>query len=97
VVTDSQIDHLIAAARALSPMERLRVTQRVIEGLPAEDRIRVAQDAGAAAVSTSGWRAASMLDLFADEPELVDEVCRQVYAGREAQRVSPNPPARYTL
>jgi hypothetical protein len=89
-VTDSQIDQLIAAARALAPADRLRVAQRVVEGLPAEDRARLVQDAAAAAAATSSeTRAPSMLGLFADEPELVDEVCRQVYADRATVRPRP--------
>jgi hypothetical protein len=82
-VTDSQIDQLVAAARALSPAERLRVAQRVIEGLPVEDRLRVVHDAGVATAQTPvGARAPSMLGLFANAPDLVDEVCRQAYADR---------------
>jgi hypothetical protein len=86
-VTDSQRDQLIAAARALAPADRLRVAQRVIEGLPAEDRACSMQDAAAAAAATSSEaRVPSMLGLFADEPELVDEVCRQVCADRATIR-----------
>jgi hypothetical protein len=76
-VTDSQIDQLVSAARALPPAERIRVALRLLEGLPAEDRLRLAQEAGPVSA------APSMLGLFADEPELVDEVCRQAYADRE--------------
>lgn len=82
-MTDSQIDQLVAAARALPPAERLRVAQRVVEGLPVEDRLRVLNDALAAArLPPNDARAPSMLGLFADEPDLVDEVCRQAYADR---------------
>jgi hypothetical protein len=81
-VIDSQIDQLVAAARALSPAERLRVAQRVIEGLAAEDRLRMVQEKSAAAQTSTGARAPSVLGLFADEPDLVDEVCRQAYADR---------------
>jgi hypothetical protein len=89
-VTDSQIDQLIAAARAMAPADRLRVARRVIDGLPAEDRARLVQDAaGTAAETSSEARAPSMLGLFADEPELVDEVCRQVYADRATIRPRP--------
>jgi hypothetical protein len=89
-VTDSQIDQLVAAARALSSAERLRVAQRVVEGLPVEDRLRVAQDtAAAAALTPPGARAPSMLGLFADEPDLVDEVCRQAYADRATTQPRP--------
>ena len=89
-MTDSQIDQLIAAARALAPADRLRVAQRVIEGLPAEDRMRVVQDAGSAGAATSPDASApSMLGLFADEPELVDEVCRRIYADRATIRPRP--------
>ena len=82
-MTDSQIDQLVAAARALSPAERLRVAQRVIDGLPVEDRLRLVHDAGssAAPIATDA-RAPSMLGLFADEPDLVDDVCRLAYADR---------------
>lgn len=84
-MTDSQLDQLVAAARALSAAERLRVAQRVIEGLPVEDRLRVAQDVREAAASTPlSARAPTMLGLFANEPDLVDEVCRQAYADRAA-------------
>jgi hypothetical protein len=79
-VTDSQIDQLVAAARALPPAERIRVARRLIEDLPADDRLRLAQEAGP--VSSISSAAPSMLGLFADEPELVDEVCRQAYADR---------------
>jgi hypothetical protein len=80
-VTDSQIDQLVAAARALPPAERIRVARRLIEALPAEDRLRLVQEAVPASPSLSA--APSMLGLFADEPELVDEVCRQAYADRD--------------
>lgn len=78
-MTESQIEQLVAAVRALPAAERVRVARRVIESLPAEDRVRVTQDVPLSPVETA---AASMLGLFADEPELVDEVCRQVYADR---------------
>ena len=82
-MTDSQIDQLLAAVRALPPAERLRVAQRVVESLPAEERLRVLpQAATSAPAPTPATRPPSMLGLFADEPDLVDEVCRQVYADR---------------
>jgi hypothetical protein len=34
-------------------------------------------------MSPTSSAAPSMLGLFADEPELVDKVCRQAYADRE--------------
>lgn len=81
-MTDSQIDQLVAAARALPPAERIRVALRLVEGLPAEDRLRLAQESGPASSPTAS-AAPSMLGLFADEPELVDEVCQQAYADRD--------------
>lgn len=87
-MTDSQIDQLVAAARALSPEERLRVAQRVIEGLPAGDQMRVVRDAPSTNVPVSE-RTPAMLGLFADEPDLVDEICRQVYADRALIRPRP--------
>jgi len=80
-VTESQIDQLVAAVRALPSAERLRVAERLIEGLSVDDRLRVLQQARTANSSTSVG-APSMLGLFADEPDLVDEVCRQAYADR---------------
>lgn len=88
-MTDSQIDQLIAAARELSPAERLRVGLRVLEGLPPEDRRLVVQEAGPSDKAASPPTAASMLGLFAHEPDLVDDVCRQVYADRGT--IQPRP------
>lgn len=84
-MTDSQIDQLVAAARALSPAERFRVAQRLIEVLSPEDRLRLAHGVGAASPTLT--LVPSLLGLFADEPELVDEVCRQAYV--ERARIQP--------
>jgi hypothetical protein len=80
-MTDSQIEQLLAAVRALPNAERLRVAQRVVESLSVEDQLRLT---GRVAAFDSAHAAASlsMLGLFADEPELVDEVCCQAYADR---------------
>jgi hypothetical protein len=80
-MTETQIDQLVAAVRALPSAERLRVAKRVIEGLPAEDRLRVLEQV-VRPDSAPAASASSMLGLFADEPELVDEVCRKAYADR---------------
>lgn len=80
-MTDSQIDQLVAAVRALPSVERLRVARRVLSSLSADERTRVAQEV-AALPEEVGEGALAMLGLFADEPEIVDEVCRQAYAER---------------
>lgn len=68
-VTDSQIDRLIAAARALPPAERLRVCCRCPAGRgPPPPGRRTRRDRLVGRV-----RNPSMLGLFADEPDLVDE------------------------
>ena len=79
-MTDSRIDQLVAAVCALPRAERLGVEPRVIESLSAEGRLRVTQEV-AATVEKEG-AAASMLGLFADEPETVDATCQQIYAER---------------
>jgi hypothetical protein len=71
----------VAAVRALPSSERLRVAKRLIEGLSMEDRLRVLQQV-APSNSPTPTGAPSMLGLFADEPDLVDEVCRKAYADR---------------
>jgi hypothetical protein len=80
-MTEALIDQLVATIRALPSAERLHVTKCVIESLPAGHRIRLLQQV-AASISPAPAGAFSMLGLFADEPDLVDEVCRQAYADR---------------
>jgi len=87
-MTDSQIEQLLAAVRALPTAERRRVAQRVMESLSTEDQLRVTQQVAPAA-SGNGSGPLSMLGLFADEPELVDEVCRQAYVERAGARPRP--------
>ena len=79
-MTSSQIEQLLAAVRRLPSAARLRVAQRVVDLLSADDQQRLTQVANAAAVPSPV--SPSMLGLFADEPELVDEVCRQAYSDR---------------
>ena len=87
-MTDSQIEQLLAAVRALPNAERLRVAQRVVESLSDEDRLRLTQQATPTAPGLAAGPL-SMLGLFADEPELVDEVCRQAYAVRAGAHPRP--------
>jgi hypothetical protein len=85
-VTDSQIDQLVAAVRALPAAERLHVAKRVIDALDENDRRLVLKQAESATTPAPD-QVPSMLGLFADEPDLVDEVCRIAYAARAAARL----------
>jgi hypothetical protein len=86
-MTEAQLDQLVAAVGALPAQERLRVATKVIEGLSADERQLVLQRIASPAASLDS--APSMLGLFADEPELVDEVCHRAYADRATAEPRP--------
>jgi hypothetical protein len=86
-VTHSQIDELVAAVRALPAAEQRCVVQRFIDALSAKDRLQVLQSVTQISAAEPS-NVPSMLGLFADEPELVDEVCRQAILDRMAARGS---------
>lgn len=86
-VTEAQLEQLVAAVAALPAPERVRVATKVIEGLSADERKLVLQRIASPAGSVES--VPSMLGLFADEPELVDEVCRRAYADRVTAEPRP--------
>jgi hypothetical protein len=86
-MTEAQLAQLVAAVGALPAPERVRVATKVIEGLSADDRKLVLQRI--ASQVGSGESVPSMLGLFADEPELVDEVCRRAYSDRATAEPRP--------
>ena len=86
-MTEAQLEQLVAAVGALSAPERLRVATKVIEGLSADERKLLLQRIASPAGSVES--VPSMLGLFADEPELVDEVCRRAYADRATAEPRP--------
>jgi hypothetical protein len=86
-MTEVQLEQLVAAVGALPAPERVRVATKVIEGLSADERKLVLQRIAPPADSVESIP--SMLGLFADEPELVDEVCRRAYADRATAEPRP--------
>jgi hypothetical protein len=86
-MTEAQLEQLVAAVGALPAPERVRVATKVIEGLSSAERLLVLQRV--ASPTSSVEAAPSMLGLFADEPELVDEVCRRAYADRATAEPRP--------
>jgi hypothetical protein len=86
-MTEAQLEQLVATVGALPAPERLRVATKVIEGLSADERKLVLQRIVSSAGSVES--VPSMLGLFADEPELVDEVCRRAYADRATAEPRP--------
>lgn len=86
-MTEAQLEQLVAAVGALPAPERVRVATKVIEGLSPDERLLVLQRVvSPTALVDAG---PSMLGLFADEPELVDEVCRRAYADRATAEPRP--------
>lgn len=86
-MTKAQLEQLVAAVGALPAPERLRVATKVIEGLSADERHTLLQRI--ASPSAPVEAALPMLGLFADEPELVDKVCRRAYADRATTEPRP--------
>lgn len=79
-MTEAQLEQLVAAVGALPAPDRVRVATKVIEGLAPDEQLQVLQRV--ATPTGAATDAPSLLGLFADEPELVDEVCRRAYADR---------------
>jgi hypothetical protein len=70
-------DQIFQAIRSLPVPERLRLVERVVHDLAevsANERATTSQPA---------QEPASLLGLFADEPELVDDVCRAAMDARK--------------
>lgn len=66
-------DEILQAIRALPVPERLRLIERVVH-----DLAEASADAQRPALEP-----ASLLGLFADEPELIDDVCRMAMDARK--------------
>ncbi len=71
-------DRIFQTIQSLPVQERLRLVERVVHAL--------ADASGAEGVPRPAATAPSLLGLFADEPELVDEVCQMAM---EARRRDP--------
>ena len=69
-------------------MSRIEEIYSVARSLPLPDRLRLAERLVHDAVEASGRESApgegedSMIGLFADEPDLIDEVCRMAMEDR---------------
>ena len=74
-MTDAE--QIFQAIQSLPVQERLRLVERVVHDLA---------DASTAPTPSPAAQAPSLVGLFADEPELVDEVCRMAV---EARRRDP--------
>jgi hypothetical protein len=61
------------------------VVKRVLDGIDENDRQLVLKQVESSTASVP-HEVPSMLGLFADEPDLVDEACRSAYAARAAAR-----------
>jgi hypothetical protein len=72
-VTDTE--QIFQAIQTLPVRERLRLVERVVHNL--------ADVSGAEAEPHPPAEASSLLGLFADEPDLVDEVCRMALDARK--------------
>lgn len=66
----SSIDQIYDAVRTLTVAERLRLVERVVH------------DVLEASKSQESPAGESLIGLFADEPELIDEVCRMAMEDR---------------
>jgi len=69
------IDELYAAIRNLTPQDRRRLVERVVHDFFES--------------SASETQPSSLIGMMADEPELMDEVCRLAMAAREQSRMRP--------
>jgi hypothetical protein len=71
-MTPLQADHLFHQIKTLAPRERLRLVERVIHDLT---------DVGE--IEAAAGDARTIIGLFADEPDLMDEVCEGAMVARE--------------
>lgn len=71
-MTDTE--QIFQAIRTLPVQDRLRLVERVVHDL--------ADTSTAELTATTPPSASSLLGLFADEPELVDDVCRMAMEAR---------------
>jgi hypothetical protein len=67
-MTTARAEQLLEEIRSLHRSERLRLVERVVHELAAEDAVAEER---------------SILGLFANEPELMSEVCEAAMQGRE--------------
>lgn len=70
--SERPLDDLLRTIRAMPLSERLKLIQRLVQD--------VAQDAERAQGTAAH---SAVIGLFADEPELVDEICEAAMAARE--------------
>ena len=74
----TNIEEIYSAVRSLPMPDRLRLVERVVHD------VVEASKREPASVSEGG---SSMIGLFADEPDLIDEVCRMAMDDRTRRRL----------